>query len=178
LPTKVWVQSAVYFNPSIGWRSGMIGRVGGLPFMIGVWEVRTGTLAALLPLLLRRSSCLRVIEWADYGVSDYNCPSLGASAPRDLDGARAMWRTILDALPAADIVKFTRMPGALAIDLICWRTCRKPACAPYIATRLRCRRLGRTTSRASSGAFVRNFEEAGGLHQRKWRDFLGHRFTR
>src|SRR5882672_1212676 len=67
----------------------------------------------LLPLLLRRSSCLRVIEWADYGVSDYNCPSLGASAPRDLDGARAMWRTILDALPAADIVKFTRMPGAL-----------------------------------------------------------------
>jgi CelD/BcsL family acetyltransferase involved in cellulose biosynthesis len=63
----------------------MIGRVSGLPFMIGVWEVRTGTLAALLPLLLRRSSCLRVIEWADCGVSDYNCPSLGASAPRDLD---------------------------------------------------------------------------------------------
>jgi hypothetical protein len=43
----------------------------------------------------------------------YNCPSLGASAPRDLDCARAMWRTILDALPAADIVKFTKMPGAL-----------------------------------------------------------------
>jgi CelD/BcsL family acetyltransferase involved in cellulose biosynthesis len=90
-----------------------IGRVSGLPFMIGVWEVRTGTLAALLPLLLRRSSCLRVIEWADCGVSDYNCPILGASAPRDLDGARAMWRTILDALPAMDIVKFTKMPGAL-----------------------------------------------------------------
>lgn len=90
-----------------------IGRVSGLPFMIGVCEVRTGTLAALLPLLLRRSSCLRVIEWADCGVSDYNCPILRASAPRDLDGARAMWRTILDALPATDIVKFTKMPGAL-----------------------------------------------------------------
>ena len=92
-----------------------IGRVSGLPFMIGVWEVRTGTLAALPPLLPRRSSCLRVIERADCGVSDYNCPILGASAPRDLDGARAMWRTILDALPAADIVKFTKMPGALGL---------------------------------------------------------------
>ncbi len=90
-----------------------IGRVSGWPFMIGVWEVRQGSLAALLPLLLRRSSCLRVIEWADCGVSDYNCPILGASAPRDLDGARAMWKTILDTLPAADIVKFTKMPGAL-----------------------------------------------------------------
>jgi hypothetical protein len=60
-----------------------IGRVSGLPFMIGVWEVRTGTLAA------RRVG------------------TTGSGS------ARAMWRTILDALPAADIVKFTKMPGAL-----------------------------------------------------------------
>ena len=54
-----------------------------------------------------------------------------------------------------------------AINLIRLRTCHKLTYAPYIATRLRCRRLGRTTSRALSGAFVMNFEEARGFSVKK-----------
>jgi hypothetical protein len=110
---------------SIDWLERMIGRVSGLPFMIGVWEVRTGTLAALLPLL-RRSSCLRVIEWADCGVTTARVSARrhhGIWTARGRCGGQS-WtrcqRRILSNSPRC------RVPWA--IDLIHWRTCRKPAC--------------------------------------------------
>jgi CelD/BcsL family acetyltransferase involved in cellulose biosynthesis len=87
-----------------------IGRSAGWPFMITVRENRNDNLVAVLPLLLRRVDRCQIVAWADCGVSDYNAPILGAAAPADAAGARAMWRAVKKVLPPADVVKFTKMP--------------------------------------------------------------------
>jgi CelD/BcsL family acetyltransferase involved in cellulose biosynthesis len=101
---------------SVGWLrawNDTIGRSAGWPFMIVVRERSDDNLATMLPLLLRRADqcqMCRILAWADCGVSDYNAPILGASAPTDAAGADAMWRAVKRVLPVADLVKFTKMP--------------------------------------------------------------------
>ncbi len=39
--------------------------------------------AALLPLIRHRQSSLRIVEFADLNLTDFNAPLLGPAAPRD-----------------------------------------------------------------------------------------------
>ena len=64
----------------------------------------------MLPLFAHRSGPLRVVRFADAGVSDYNAPVLGPDAPVDPAGAKALWKAIQTALGDADLVNFTKMP--------------------------------------------------------------------
>jgi CelD/BcsL family acetyltransferase involved in cellulose biosynthesis len=89
---------------------GTVGRSGGEPILLTVRNRRTQRLVAMLPLFAHRRGTLRVVRFADAGVSDYNAPVLGPEAPVDPAGAKALWKAIQRALRDADLVNFTKMP--------------------------------------------------------------------
>jgi CelD/BcsL family acetyltransferase involved in cellulose biosynthesis len=74
---------------------------------------RAGVPAMALPLVLLKGR-LRIIEFADLGITDYNAPLLGPAAPRDAASAKGLWAAIRAALPPADLFQTDKMP--LAID--------------------------------------------------------------
>jgi len=106
------VQAATVFQTENWVRAwyATIGRSAGEPLLIAVIDRRAGGLAAMLPLVRRSVGRLRVIEFADCGVSDSNAPALGPWAPTNAGDAQAMWQAIRRALPGADLVRFTKMP--------------------------------------------------------------------
>jgi len=65
-----------------------------------------------VPLIRRRESALRVIEFADAGLTDYNAPALAADA-QDVIGPDAALRGLRAALPPADLLRLTKMPRRL-----------------------------------------------------------------
>jgi CelD/BcsL family acetyltransferase involved in cellulose biosynthesis len=87
-----------------------IGSAIGEPILLTAIDRASGKIAARLPLIQRDSGGLRVIEFADHGVSDNNALILGSAAPRDAPGARMLWTALRGALPKADLVRFTKMP--------------------------------------------------------------------
>jgi CelD/BcsL family acetyltransferase involved in cellulose biosynthesis len=89
---------------------GTVGRCGGEPILLTVRDRRTQRLVAMLPLFAHRSGPLRVVRFADAGVSDYNAPILGPDAPVDLAGAKELWKAIRTAIADTDLVNFTKMP--------------------------------------------------------------------
>lgn len=78
------------------------------PLIAIVADAVTGEQALLLPLIRRRQNGIRIVEFADLDLTDYNAPLLGSAAPPDAATARVMWRDVRKAL--------RRMPGGA--DLI------------------------------------------------------------
>jgi CelD/BcsL family acetyltransferase involved in cellulose biosynthesis len=72
---------------------------------------------ALIPLICRRYHGIRMVEFADLGVSDYNAPILAPGAPRDSARMRTMGETILAALRDSpdrpDVVRLKKMPAEI-----------------------------------------------------------------
>jgi len=87
------------------------------PLIAVVTDGSTGEQAALLPLIRRRQNGLRVVEFADLDLTDYNAPILGNAAPRDAKAARAFWRELLKALRrvsgGADLIRLRKLPAEL-----------------------------------------------------------------
>lgn len=81
------------------------------PLLVRVDDAR-GAPVMLLPLALERSGGVRHLVFMDGGVADYNAPVLfpGAAA-LDAQAMHGLWRRILAALPACDVIAFTKMPG-------------------------------------------------------------------
>jgi len=73
------------------------------PLIAIICDAATGEQVALLPLIRRLQKGIRIVEFADLELTDYNAPMLTAAAPRDAKGARALWRDLKAAL--------RRMPG-------------------------------------------------------------------
>ncbi len=69
---------------------------------------RTGDLACF-SLVMRRIGPLRVIEFADLNLTDYNAPLLGPAAPRSRAEAIRLWRAVRRALPRADLIRLAKM---------------------------------------------------------------------
>lgn len=88
-----------------------IGRTAGEPLLVTALDRRSGELAAMLPLVVRTTRHLRVVEFADEGVSDSNAPILGPAAPTKAEDAQAMWDAIRAALTGADVTRLFKMPG-------------------------------------------------------------------
>lgn len=63
-----------------------------------------------LPLALSRRGSLRIIGFADGGVTDYNAPILGRAAPSTAPDAARMMAKLLDVLPPADLLLLDKMP--------------------------------------------------------------------
>ena len=68
------------------------------PLMAIISDAATSEQVALLPLVRRVQNGVRIVEFADLNLTDYNAPLLTAAAPRDAKSARAMWRDLLAAL--------------------------------------------------------------------------------
>ena len=85
------------------------------PLIAVISDATTSERVALLPLVRRLQSGIRIIEFADLELTDYNAPMLGSAAPRDAGAARALWRDLLAALRrmpgGADLIRLRKMPA-------------------------------------------------------------------
>src|SRR5215475_11453513 len=61
------------------------------PVVAVITDARTLEQVALLPLVRRRRRGVRIIEFADLDLTDYNAPLLAPGAPRNTVDAQAMW---------------------------------------------------------------------------------------
>ena len=84
------------------------------PLIAIISDAATSEQAALLPLVRRLQNGIRIVEFADLALTDYNAPLLGHAAPRDAKAARALWRALLAALRrmpgGADLIRLRKMP--------------------------------------------------------------------
>jgi CelD/BcsL family acetyltransferase involved in cellulose biosynthesis len=84
------------------------------PLIAIISDPATSVQVALLPLVCRIQNGIRIVEFADLDLTDYNAPMLGAAAPRDANAARALWRDLKAALRrmpgGADLVRLGKMP--------------------------------------------------------------------
>jgi CelD/BcsL family acetyltransferase involved in cellulose biosynthesis len=84
------------------------------PLIAIVTDAATMEQAMLLPLVLRPRRGLRIVEFADLDLTDYNAPLLGPAAPRDAAAAQALWRDLLAALKrmrgGADLIRLRKLP--------------------------------------------------------------------
>lgn len=84
------------------------------PLIAVVTDAASGEPAVLLPLIRRLQKGIRIVEFADLDLTDYNAPLLGCAAPRDARAAHALWRDLKAALRrlpgGADLVRFRKMP--------------------------------------------------------------------
>src|SRR5450432_3133698 len=83
------------------------------PLIAVISDAATGEQVALLPLIRRLQKGIRIVEFADLELTDYNAPVLGAAAPRDARAAHALWRDLQAALRrlpgGADLVRLRKM---------------------------------------------------------------------
>lgn len=98
-----------------GWMGHWYGahRSGFKPLPVTICRAGSSEPVMALPLALYRDGALRIIAFADGGLTDYNAPILGANAPCDSIGAETMLRALRQALPPADILFFGKMPARI-----------------------------------------------------------------
>lgn len=96
------------------WYGAFAGQPGVEPVVATVRDRATGEVALLLPLIRRKLKHIRVVEFADLELTDYNAPLLGPAAPREPKAAAMLWRELrlaLRRLPGgADLIRFKKMP--------------------------------------------------------------------
>jgi len=99
------------------WYDAFAGADGVEPLIAVITDAASGEQAALLPLIRRRHKGMRIVEFADLDLTDYNAPILGNAAPRDARAARALWRDLRAALRkmpgGADLIRLRKVPADL-----------------------------------------------------------------
>jgi CelD/BcsL family acetyltransferase involved in cellulose biosynthesis len=84
------------------------------PLIAVVSDATTSERVALLPLVRRLQDGVRIIEFADLALTDYNAPLMGPAAPRDARAARALWSDLVATLRrmpgGADLIRLRKMP--------------------------------------------------------------------
>ena len=88
------------------------------PLIAVITDHAKGECAAWLPLVRRLQNGIRIIEFADLDLTDYNAPLLGPAAPHDGEGAATLWHDLKVALRrvpgGADLIRLRKMPVDLA----------------------------------------------------------------
>ncbi|MCB1884516.1 MAG: GNAT family N-acetyltransferase [Geminicoccaceae bacterium] len=91
-----------------------LGSQGGATPLVVRAEREGGGTALVLPLVRRSGRPWPVVEFADAGVTDYNAPLLGPSAPSTAAEAAVLWRAVRGALrraaPGAAVAHLVKMP--------------------------------------------------------------------
>ena len=84
------------------------------PLIAIISDIATGQQVALVPLIVRVRNGIRIAEFADCGLTDYNAPILGCCASSDAAQARALCQALLAALrrlpDGIDLIRFKKMP--------------------------------------------------------------------
>ncbi|MDE2473331.1 MAG: GNAT family N-acetyltransferase [Bradyrhizobium sp.] len=87
------------------------------PLIAIVSDTATSQQVALFPLVRRVRRGIRIVEFADHNLTDYNAPLLHPAALRDAASIRRMWRDLLTALKrlpgGSDLVRLRKMPFEL-----------------------------------------------------------------
>ncbi|HTO63943.1 MAG TPA: GNAT family N-acetyltransferase [Bradyrhizobium sp.] len=85
------------------------------PLIAVVLDAATSEPIALLPLVRRAQGGIRIVEFADLGLTDYNAPLLARSAPDDPVGTAALCKALVSALRrlpgGADLLRLQKMPS-------------------------------------------------------------------
>ena len=88
------------------------------PLIAVVLDAATSEPVALLPLVRRAQGGIRIVEFADLGLTDYNAPLLARGAPHDSAGTAALCRALISALRrlpgGADLLRLQKMPSELS----------------------------------------------------------------
>jgi CelD/BcsL family acetyltransferase involved in cellulose biosynthesis len=88
------------------------------PLIAIVGDTLTGRKVALVPLIRRVRHGVRIVEFADLNVTDYNAPILRAGVTFDMAEAREIGRALIAELRnvpgGVDLVRLKKMPGKLA----------------------------------------------------------------
>jgi CelD/BcsL family acetyltransferase involved in cellulose biosynthesis len=88
------------------------------PLIAMVGDAATGRKLALLPLIRHVRHGVRIVEFADLNVTDYNAPVLRPGVTFDMAEARAVSRALLSKLRevsgGVDLVRLRKMPGRIA----------------------------------------------------------------
>lgn len=91
---------------------------GASPLIAVVRDAADGRKLALVPLIRRVRHGVRIVEFADLNVTDYNAPLLRSGVTFDVSEARALSRALVAALGKApggvDLVRLQKMPSRLA----------------------------------------------------------------
>ncbi|MFT4096963.1 MAG: GNAT family N-acetyltransferase [Rhodoblastus sp.] len=80
------------------------------PLILRVRDRRSGALLMMLPLARRRESGVRIVEFADLGVSDYHAPLFAPEMSELGERAAALWSQVRAALRPADLFRFEKAP--------------------------------------------------------------------
>jgi CelD/BcsL family acetyltransferase involved in cellulose biosynthesis len=85
------------------------------PLIAIISDAATHRKVAMVPLIRRVQRGVRIVEFADLGLTDYNAPILDCGAPADGMGARVLCRALLAALrrspDGVDLVRLQKMPA-------------------------------------------------------------------
>lgn len=81
------------------------------PVILFLHDRDTGQDLLALPLVRRREGALRVVCFADNGLTDYNAAPFSAAATSLAPAA--LWAAIRKALPPADLLRFEKMPAVI-----------------------------------------------------------------
>jgi CelD/BcsL family acetyltransferase involved in cellulose biosynthesis len=85
------------------------------PLIAIISDAVTDRKIALVPLIRRVHRGVRIVEFADLDLTDYNAPILGFGAPRDEMEARAICQALLAALrrlpDRIDLIRLRKMPA-------------------------------------------------------------------
>jgi CelD/BcsL family acetyltransferase involved in cellulose biosynthesis len=87
------------------------------PLIAVISDAATKQDVALVPLIRRVQSGIRLVEFADLGLTDYNAPILGPAAPDDAASARLLCQALFSALrqlpDGADLIRMQKMPAEI-----------------------------------------------------------------
>jgi CelD/BcsL family acetyltransferase involved in cellulose biosynthesis len=87
------------------------------PLIAIISDVITERQIALVPLISRVQRGIRIVEFADLGLTDFNAPILDFSAPGDAAGARMLCKALVGALrklpEGVDLLRLQKMPADL-----------------------------------------------------------------
>ncbi len=88
-----------------------------LPLIAIITDTVTDRQVALVPLIRRVYRGVRIVEFADLNVTDYNAPILAAGAPLDEAQARALCQALVAALrklpDGVDLIRLKKMPATI-----------------------------------------------------------------
>ncbi len=86
---------------------------GAEPLIVLIRDEASGQDLCLMPLMRIRRAGLRVITFADFGLSDYILPMVAASGRFGKADLARVWPRVLEALPRADLVHFDKIVSHL-----------------------------------------------------------------
>jgi CelD/BcsL family acetyltransferase involved in cellulose biosynthesis len=85
------------------------------PLIAIISDTATDRPVALVPLIHRVQRGVRIVEFADLDLTDYNAPILGLAAPRDAADSRVLCQALVDALrrlpEGVDLFRLRKMPA-------------------------------------------------------------------